>query len=91
MTSRNSAAWYVYILCCNDGSLYTGITTNLYRRLQEHNFGPKGAKYTRARRPVYLVYKEAAISRSAAAKREYQLKRLSTAQKKALVKTAASE
>jgi len=91
MTSKQPKTWYIYILRCNDGSLYTGITTDPNRRLKEHNLSPKGARYTRARRPVHLVYKESAFSRSAAAKREYQLKRLSPAQKESLIQVTPPE
>ncbi len=49
-------AWHVYIVCCKDNSYYTGITTDLQRRMEEHNSAKKGAKYTRTRRPVELVY-----------------------------------
>ena len=52
-------SWYVYVVRCRDDSLYTGITTELERRIEEHNHSPKGARYTRARRPVELVYSEA--------------------------------
>ncbi len=77
--------WYVYMLRCSDNSLYTGITTDTARRVREHNSGSKGARYTRARRPVQLVYQEVAASRSAAAKRECQLKKMSPGQKRLLV------
>lgn len=77
--------WFVYILACNDNSLYTGITTDLERRIEEHNESSKGAKYTRARRPVKLVYSESATDRSAATKREIQLKSLSPQKKQALI------
>ena len=80
--------WFVYILACNDNSLYTGITTDLERRLHEHNEGKKGAKYTRARRPVKLVYSELATDRAAATRRELALKSLPTDQKHQLVKQA---
>ncbi len=76
--------WFVYILRCRDGTYYTGITTDLTRRLTEHNAG-LGAKYTRPRRPIALVYSEPTISRSAAARREYQIKRLTPAGKKKLI------
>jgi putative endonuclease len=73
------------MLRCADGSLYTGITTDLERRIAEHNGdGPAGARYTRSRRPVQLVYRESAISRSAASQREAALKRLDRARKLAL-------
>ncbi len=86
MNIKPVSSWYVYILSCNDGSLYTGITTDLDRRVAEHNSTVKGAKYTKARRPVQLVYHETASSRSTAAKREYKLKRMSADQKHSLVK-----
>lgn len=82
------AIWYVYILRCRDNTLYTGITTDPQTRLAEHNTGQNGAKYTRARRPVSLLYTESATSRSAALKREIAIKRLSRQAKLALIKTA---
>lgn len=85
MPSESDPTWYVYIVRCQDQTYYTGITTDLARRLAEHN-GGLGAKYTRPRRPVVLVYSESAISRSTAAKREYQIKKLSLAGKKKLIK-----
>jgi putative endonuclease len=73
------------MLRCADGSLYTGITTDLERRLAEHNGdGPAGARYTRSRRPVQLVYREAARNRSDATQREMTIKRLDRARKLAL-------
>ena len=78
--------WSVYILRCADNSLYTGITTDLERRLQEHNQdNQKAARYTRARRPVELVYQEQCSDRSQASKREHQLKKMSRQQKLQLV------
>jgi len=82
------SSWYVYMLECADNSLYTGVTTDLERRLVEHNETNKGARYTRARRPVSLVYAEAAASRSAALKRECALKKLNVADKRILISTA---
>lgn len=73
---NNKNSWFVYILRCADGTLYTGITTNLARREQEHNSEKKGARYTRSRRPVVLVYSEEAADRSEASKREYAIKKL---------------
>jgi len=67
--------YYVYILCCNDDTLYTGIATDLERRVKEHNTSAKGAKYTRVRRPVSLVYSETYPDRSSASKREYEIKK----------------
>ena len=68
--------WYVYILKCNDGTLYTGITNDLGKRVSSHNKGT-GAKYTKTRLPVELVYSEEAPDRSSASKREYAIKKLS--------------
>lgn len=76
---------YVYILRCNDGSLYTGYTTDLTRRVWEHNHSNKGAKYTRSRRPIVLVHSESYSSRSDAMKREYAIKQLSRADKLKLI------
>lgn len=78
--------WHTYILQCADETLYTGITTDLIRRVDEHNHSDKGAKYTRARRPVTLVYSESCVSRSTASSREFELKKLSRKQKLALIK-----
>jgi len=78
--------YFVYILACSDETLYTGITTDLERRLDEHNNSSKGAKYTRARRPVALVYSETYETRSEACKREYFIKhKMSREEKKALI------
>jgi putative endonuclease len=74
------ASWTVYMLRCRDGTLYTGATNNLERRLATHGRG-KGAAYTRARLPVTLVWSEAAQDRSAALRREAAIKRLSRAEK----------
>ena len=75
---------YVYILSCADGTLYTGYTTEPERRLAEHNEGT-GAKYTRGRLPVKMVYTAAFETRSEAAKEEARIKRLTRAQKLALI------
>lgn len=79
--------WFVYVVECSDKSLYTGITTNVERRVEEHNTSPKGAKYTSRRRPVKLVYFESAIDRSSASKREYVIKQLSRSEKLKLIET----
>lgn len=76
--------WYVYILQCSDGTLYTGSTDDVTRRLAVHNSG-KGAKYTRSRRPVVVVYTEECESYSAALKREYAIKQLTRQQKIELI------
>ncbi len=78
--------WYVYILQCSDGSLYTGITVDLDRRLDEHNNSKKGAKYTRARRPVQMMYSETYENRSLASKRESAIKKLSRSEKLTLLR-----
>ena len=72
--------WYVYILRCADGTLYTGSTDDVERRVAVHNSG-KGAKYTRGRTPVEVVYTEECESYSAALKREYAIKQLSRQEK----------
>lgn len=81
---HDSVSHYVYVLECADGSLYTGYTTDPERRVGEHNDG-EGAKYTRGRTPVELVYTERFESRSAAMSREYAIKQLSRVQKVALI------
>ena len=68
-------SYHLYILKCSDNTLYTGITTDLSRRVEEHNTSAKGAKYTRVRRPVVLVYSEEFVDRSSASKREYYIKK----------------
>ena len=77
--------WFVYMLRCADNSLYTGITTDLERRVVEHNGDKSVTRYTRARQPVTLVYQENAESRSQASKREAQLKKLPKVKKEALL------
>ena len=78
-------SYFIYILECSDGSLYTGITTDTSRRLKEHNFSDKGAKYTKARRPVKLLYEEPSVNRSTASKREYAIKKLTRLKKLQLI------
>jgi putative endonuclease len=73
----------VYIVECSDGSFYTGWTTNLEKRMAAHNNG-SGARYTRSRRPVILRYAETVSDKSAALKREYQLRKMKRVQKQAL-------
>jgi len=79
--------WQVYILRCADQTLYTGISNDLESRITAHNAGT-GAKYTKHRRPVTLVYAEEAIDRSQASKREYIIKQLSRRQKSRLISAA---
>ncbi|MFZ1721984.1 MAG: GIY-YIG nuclease family protein [Microgenomates group bacterium] len=77
--------YHTYILKCQDNTLYTGITTNIARRLKEHNTTALGAKYTRARRPVTLVYSCAYPTRSEAQRAEFSIKKLSKNQKILLI------
>ena len=76
--------WHVYIVECSDGSLYTGIARDVEARVTQHNAGD-GARYTRTRRPVALVYQEEAADRSAAQRREHEIKQLAAAAKRELI------
>jgi len=78
--------WQVYILKCADKTLYTGITTDLERRVEEHNSSDLGAKYTSARRPVKLAYVADFANRSLASKEEMRIKKMSRAEKLELIK-----
>jgi len=78
--------YHLYILKCKDKTLYTGITVDLVRRVREHNSSAKGAKYTRARRPVVLVYTKKYRNRSTASIAEAKVKKLTRAGKLALIK-----
>jgi putative endonuclease len=77
-------AWHVYIIECSDGTLYTGITNDLDRRITAHNDG-RGAKYTKSRRPVRLRFSEPAADRKNASQREYAIKSLRKAEKMRLI------
>jgi len=68
--------WYLYVVQCNDLSLYTGVATDTDRRIREHNESPRGAKYTRARRPVTLVYKRRYPNKGEAMRAEHEFKKL---------------
>ena len=76
--------WYLYVLRCGDGTLYTGITTDVERRLEEHRQG-RGAKYTRGRGPLELAYQEECGTHSEALKREYAVKQLTREEKENLI------
>ena len=76
---------YTYIVQCADGTLYTGWKTNVMRRLKEHNEGKAGAKYTRAKRPVNLVYYEGYETKEEAMRREYAIKQLTRKEKLELI------
>jgi putative endonuclease len=81
-------AWVVYILSCADGTLYTGITNNLDKRLADHERG-RGARYTQGRGPFTVIYKEPHPDRSSASRREAAIKRLSRGEKLALTPATA--
>jgi putative endonuclease len=84
--AMDDSPWFVYILRCADNSLYTGVTTDLDKRLKQHNGIEKnGAKYTRGRQPVKLVYQENSSSRAAAYKREHAIKSLKKSEKERLI------
>ena len=76
--------WYLYILECRDGTLYTGITDDIPRRLDQHNSG-KGAKYTRGRGPVILRYQEECGTRAEASRREYEVHHMTRQEKLKLI------
>lgn len=78
-------AWFVYILQCSDGSLYTGATTEVKRRIEQHNAGT-ASRYTRCRLPVRVAYQEAHASQSSALKRERAVKAMTRLEKKALIR-----
>lgn len=89
-SDARDGAWWVYLLECADGSLYAGITTDLVRRLKQHNgHRTGGARCTRARRPVRLVYAERQPGRGAASRREAAIKRMRLGDKRALAQTWA--
>jgi predicted GIY-YIG superfamily endonuclease len=88
MKSAAPRCWFVYVLRCADGSLYTGITTDLQRRCQQHNNGT-ASRYTRGRRPTRLTYQETQADQSAALQREAAIKALGRQQKEALLRRHA--
>jgi putative endonuclease len=83
--AKNDDIWYVYMVRCSDGTLYTGMTNDLPKRIEAHNSGRDGARYTKSRRPVQLVYAEKVASKSAAAKLEIRIKNLPRSKKKRLI------
>ena len=83
--TNDTKKYYVYIVECADGTLYTGYTTSIERRINEHNYSTKSAKYTRSRRPVKLKYFESFSTVSLALKREYAIKKLSRKKKEELI------
>ena len=82
--------WHVYIILCSDGTLYTGITTDLQRRFDQHVSG-RGAKYFRGRQPHQIVYQENGLTRSAAGRRELEIKRLERTEKLTLISSERNE
>ena len=85
MAKRSGTKWFVYLLRCGDGTLYTGITKDVTRRTQQHNAGT-ASRYTRSRLPVTLVYQESAPSQSLALKREATIKAMSRLDKESLIR-----
>lgn len=77
--------YFVYILRCADDTLYVGVTNDIERRVHQHNHAKTGAKYTKMRRPVMLVYSEKCVDKSAACKREWEIKQWSRSEKLALI------
>ena len=84
-TNPGSMDWKVYIIRCDDDTLYTGVTTDIERRFQEHLAHPRGAKYFNGRKPVEVVYREEGHTRSSACSREATIKKLSRGEKLVLV------
>ena len=89
--NKSTECWSLYIIEASDASLYTGITTDVERRFDEHLRGLKGAKYFNGRRPLDVVYREDGHSRSSASRREAEIKKLTRRQKQALISTARRE
>ena len=91
MSANSDNSWFVYLVRCLDGSFYAGVTTDLERRVRQHNGEiVGGANYTRARRPVALAWYEVCEDRSAAQQREYSVRRLSRREKQCLAVKAAA-
>lgn len=82
--------WTVYMVRCADDTLYTGVTTDIERRLREHNGSARGARYTRSRRPVSLVWQEPSASRATACRREYEVRHLDRWKKLSLINDCRS-
>jgi len=78
--------WYLYIVECSDKTLYTGITTDIEKRIEHHNTSNLGAKYTRGKRPVHLVYSKKYKDKASASKEEYRIKQLSRDEKIKMIK-----
>ncbi|OPY06435.1 MAG: GIY-YIG nuclease superfamily protein [Syntrophus sp. PtaB.Bin001] len=89
--NKKMGSYYVYILKCSDSTLYTGWTNNLEKRVQKHNNGKSGAKYTRSRRPVTLAYTEACSSLPDALRREASIKKMSHQEKMQLIDSTSQQ
>jgi putative endonuclease len=89
-TGGNGKPWHLYVLRCSDGTLYTGVTTSLDRRVHEHNTSKRGAKYTKTRRPVELAWSKKYNNRSEAQSAEYSFKKLRRVQKLQIIKGEAN-
>ena len=89
--SKKKTTWFVYIVECADGTYYTGITKDISKRISEHNSSPRGAKYTRSRRPVKLLEYLATNTRSDALKLEYKIKKQRRSDKINYIKSIKSE
>ena len=88
MSQKKDKSWFIYVVSCFDNSLYCGITTDLTRRLKQHNGELKGgSKYTRSRRPVVLLWSDSCKSRSDASKREIKFKKLKRKEKLLFIET----
>ncbi|MEZ5525016.1 MAG: GIY-YIG nuclease family protein [Pseudomonadales bacterium] len=85
MTETPDKVWWVYMILADDGAYYTGVTTDVERRFQEHREGKRGARYFRGRKPLAVVYRESGHNRSSACRREAEIKRLRREQKQALI------
>ena len=83
--------WLVYIIECEHGSLYTGITTDIERRFREHDDGPRGARYFNGRKPIRVVWSESGHDRSSATRRELEIKKLTRKQKLKFVGSASCQ
>lgn len=84
-------SWFVYLVRCSDNSLYCGTTLDVARRIREHNYGDRGAKYTKSRRNVMLAYEEKLPSKSEAFSREAQIKKMPKTKKEQLVEGSKGE
>ena len=82
-------SWFLYVLQCSDGSYYAGVTTDIVRRVEEHNTSNRGAKYTKARRPVRVIYFIEHTDRSCAQKAEHKFKQLTREQKEKIINEAS--